>query len=170
MVVYQRPGNGIYSYDFRFDGNRYSGSTGVYARDEAQEIERRIRGELYNENSGFCRAIIRRAKSKLPEKTKAKCGYVYMIRSGYFIKIGHSLDPAERFRTISTATPDGCELLFFFRGSMQLERQMHREFSACHFKKEWFFLCGKLKRFVEEFERSQLHGDDSEITQKFHAA
>ncbi len=169
MVVLKRPGSEIYSYDFRFDGVRYSGSTGVSDRETALQFEQNVRGELYTATSGFCRAIISRARARLPERTKAKSGYVYMIRTGYFIKIGHSFDPSERVRSINTASPDGCELLFWFRGAQQLERQMHKEFAACHYKKEWFFQCGKLKQFIIEFEKSRTHVGAQEITQNLHS-
>jgi hypothetical protein len=169
MAVFKRPGISTYSYDFRFDGNRYSGATGVADIEAARRIEQQVRNELYSASAGFCKAIINRAKTRLPDKASAKSGYVYMIRNGFFIKIGHSHDPAERVRSINTASPDGCELLFWFRGSQKLERQIHKEFAACHYKKEWFFLCGKLKQFVEDFETARAQAGAQGITQKSHA-
>ncbi len=150
MSVYQRASGGVYYYDFRLDGARYSGCTGTENLVEAREFERIARADVARVNS-FCRTIIRKAK-KGKTSRRSKRGYVYMMRSGYFIKIGQSNDPAERFRAISTATPDDCELLFSIPGDLSLERQLHREFAASHYKKEWFFLCGKLKQFIEQFE------------------
>lgn len=152
MTVYRRNGTDLYSYDFRVDGVRYSGSTGASDEVSARSIEESIRAEISGLDA-FCRSIIRKAKKSLPAMPSANRGYVYMLRSGYFIKIGHSLNPAERLKTISTSSPNECELLFCLLGSAALERRLHASFAPCHYQREWFFLCGKLKHFVTEFER-----------------
>lgn len=150
MTLYKRTDSDFYSYDFRLDGRRYSGSTGTADLRAAQQFETTVRNDA-NGISILCRSIIRRAARKLPTPIRSNRGFVYMIASGYFIKIGHSNDPTSRLRSISTATPDDCEVLFCIPGDVKFERSLHDEFSACHYKKEWFFLCGKLKRFVTEF-------------------
>lgn len=156
MTVYKRQGSENYSYDFRLDGSRYSGFTGTSNLDEALEFEAAIKADIHSASSQFCRAILRRARTGVDASVrKTVRGYVYMLRSGYFIKIGHSLDPLERLKTISTSTPEGAELMFYLPGSIQIERRLHAEFAACHYRREWFFLCGKLKRFIEDFERSK---------------
>ncbi len=151
MSLYKRSDSDFYSYDFQLDGRRYSGSTGTDDLQQAQRFEQTMRNDA-NGVSILCRSVIRRAARKLPTTIRSNSGYVYMIRSGYFIKIGHSNDPASRLKSISTATPDDCEVLFCIPGDVKLERRLHTEFAACHYKKEWFFLCGKLKQFVDEFE------------------
>ncbi|MER9961706.1 GIY-YIG nuclease family protein [Mesorhizobium sp. M0045] len=154
MTVYLRADSGVYSYDFQLDGKRHSGSTGKTDVDEARAFERAIRSDAMSLGI-FCRAILKRARHKAKGR-RSKNGYVYMLQSGYFIKIGHSHDPVERIRSISTATPDDCELLFCIPGTVRLERKLHAEFEACHHKREWFFLCGKLKQFVSEIEVSAV--------------
>lgn len=166
MAVYKRKNSETYSYDFLVDGVRYSGGTGTADLDRAIAYEKSLRDELLS-TSSFCRSVIRRARRSVPAKASARAGYVYMIRSGYFIKIGHSHDPEQRFKSINTASPDGCELLFCIRGSMKIERELHREFAACHYKKEWFFLCGKLRHFVEEFEKGDASGAEHGVTPDF---
>lgn len=156
MTVYRRNGSDVLSYDFYIDGVRYSGSTGSTERDEALQIERTIKAGILT-TSPFCRSVLRRAKRTLPKRDGPEQGYVYFLRSRYFIKIGYSNDPEYRIKTISTATPDDCELLFFVKGSLELERKLHEEFSACHYQKEWFFLCGKLRSFVDQFSQSVEH-------------
>jgi T5orf172 domain len=143
--------DGTYSYRFRIDGRTFSGSTGKTQKAEAEQVERTARESVVR-TSSFCRSVIRKAHRDLPARPTASSGYVYMLRSGYFIKIGQSMEPHERLRTITTSSPMNCELLFYLRGSQQMERALHREFAACHYRGEWFFLCGKLKQFVEEFE------------------
>lgn len=151
MAVYKRANTEIYSYDFRVDGTRYSGSTGTADLEAARQLEADMRKDAMSV-SILCRSVLRKAARRLPEGRRTRRGYVYMLRSGYFIKIGHSLDPAERLKAISTSTPNGAELLFTIPGNLRLEHELHAEFAACHYQREWFFLCGKLKRFVEEFE------------------
>jgi integrase len=45
MSVYKRKGETVYSYDFRWRGARFSGSTGCEAKREAKRVEDRIRAE-----------------------------------------------------------------------------------------------------------------------------
>lgn len=43
MSVYKRPGQSVYSYDFRYRGQRFSGSTGCATQREAKQFEARER-------------------------------------------------------------------------------------------------------------------------------
>lgn len=43
MSVYKRPGQSVYSYDFRYRGQRFSGSTGCASQREAKQFEARER-------------------------------------------------------------------------------------------------------------------------------
>lgn len=151
MSVYKRNECDVYSYDFRLDGRRYSGSTNMEDLDEALEFESLIKSDILN-ISKFCHSVIRKALRTIPARVRANSGYVYVLRSGFFIKIGYSTNPVERIGSIVTSTPDDCEMLFLVPGNLKLEKRLHREFAACHYRREWFFLCGKLKRFVEEFD------------------
>lgn len=45
MSVYKRPGSEVYSYDFRYRGHRFSGSTETGDKREAKAIEREIRAK-----------------------------------------------------------------------------------------------------------------------------
>lgn len=46
MSVYKPKGSEVFVYDFQWRGRRFSGSTGVKAKREAQQIEREKRGEV----------------------------------------------------------------------------------------------------------------------------
>lgn len=155
MSVFKRPDCQYYSYDFRVDGHRYHGSTGTADPADAQKVEDLLRQEVLASNS-FFRSIVRRARRSLPSAMQARQGYVYIIRADYFVKIGHSVDPKRRLAELSGSAPTAPELLFWFRGGQDLERKLHREFEACHHRLEWFFYCGKLKKFIEAAE--QFHG------------
>lgn len=157
MTVYMPTTDKHYRYDFQLNGKRYSGSTQTADRAEAEAIEAEARASIratLGALSFTSRRILKRAKTSLVRKPRvSESGYVYMLKSDYFIKIGHSHSPIDRIRKIQTATPGECKLLFVLPGSQQVERQMHAEFQACHYRGEWFFLCGALKSFVNELEK-----------------
>ena len=46
MSVYKRPGSTIYSYDFRFRGERFSGSTECTSKREAERFEEEVRRQV----------------------------------------------------------------------------------------------------------------------------
>lgn len=156
MTVYKRTGSDVYAYDFQLDGRRYSGATGATDLEAARAFEQQMMADARG-LSTLCRSVLRKAAVKSGMPRRGKRGGVYMIRSGYFVKIGHSLDPEERIRGIRTSSPNDCDLLFCIPGEVALERSLHREFVACHHQREWFFYCGKLKAFIEELmqERAQ---------------
>lgn len=152
MTVFKRANKPNYEYDFQLGGRRYSGTTGTIDYDEAVEFEGRVRADVDGQ-SIFARSILKRARRQLPIRQTAR-GFVYVLQSGYFIKIGYSNDPNVRIRSILTSTPDECELVFVIPGGIDLERRLHREFAASHYRREWFFLCGKLKHFIAEFRKA----------------
>ncbi|MDE2107147.1 MAG: GIY-YIG nuclease family protein [Patescibacteria group bacterium] len=76
------------------------------------------------------------------------------VRQVQYWEIGYSSDPADRREQIETSSPFDCELLFAIAGGVDLERRLHREFAACHHRREWFFYCGRLKTFIEEFKQA----------------
>lgn len=46
MSVYKRPGSEVYSYDFRYRGHRFSGSTGCTTKREAQKHEAELKRQI----------------------------------------------------------------------------------------------------------------------------
>lgn len=153
MTVFKRANRPHYVYDFQADGRRYTGNTGTSDHAEALEFEAMLRASAAGQST-FARAVLKRARRALPiGGRQPKRGFVYVLLSGYFVKIGHSHDPAERIRTIATASPGDCELLFAVPGGVDLERRLHREFAASHYRREWFFLCGRLKQFIGEYQK-----------------
>ena len=46
MTVYLRETSRFWAYDFVYKGRRYTGSTGVEARRKAEEVERKVRGDV----------------------------------------------------------------------------------------------------------------------------
>lgn len=77
-------------------------------------------------------------------------GYIYFVRMGTFVKIGHTLDVAARMKTIQTSCPAKIDLLRLERGTVDLERSFHRQFEKYRTKGEWFAIQGALAKFLKE--------------------
>ena len=97
-----------------------------------------------------CLKVYKRVASKLePEqlhawlKTKVRAnpvpskespmGFVYVIRLGDRVKIGHSLNPTQRFKQLPLE-----EVLAITRGSSSDEKAAHRQFAHLRTTGEWF--------------------------------
>jgi hypothetical protein len=75
-------------------------------------------------------------------------GFVYFIcaprSSGReAVKIGYSkFYPQKRLTDLQTGNPEKLELMGFFRGTRNLELQMHRQFCKHRISGEWFAIEG----------------------------
>ena len=76
-------------------------------------------------------------------------GYVYYIGlpEGSRVKIGFSKNPWARLDTLRTAEP-GLEILATERGTMQLEKDRHKEFNRERLEGEWFEHSPSLRALV----------------------
>lgn len=76
--------------------------------------------------------------------------FVYFGRKDDLIKIGWSIHPDERIKTLH------CELLLAVPGSRDLEQKLHKMFSGLRVTGEWFRADAGLLRFIEVLQREQV--------------
>jgi hypothetical protein len=77
-------------------------------------------------------------------------GYVYFVRMGAAVKIGHTMDIASRLKTIKTSCPDQVHLMGFVPGSREIELDFHRRFKQHREHGEWFAIQGSLATFLND--------------------
>lgn len=78
-------------------------------------------------------------KNTNPAQGRVKThAYVYLIRSGRFLKIGISAAPEERLRHVTTNSPLSTELLYYFAGTEEDEASLHCRFRHLNVHGEWF--------------------------------
>lgn len=67
-------------------------------------------------------------------------GYVYLMRCGDFMKIGHSLDPRLRLSGLQSGCPYIVTLYGYVKGCRRVEADIHRLLTAkgLGYRKEWF--------------------------------
>jgi len=75
--------------------------------------------------------------------------YVYFIRSGDTVKIGMTVDPAARLRTLQTSHHVLLDLLAAVPAHAALESAIHAKFSDLRGEGEWFRLNDELIAFIK---------------------
>lgn len=83
-------------------------------------------------------------------------GYVYFLRHGERIKIGHSVDPGERAQALSLRESD---IMAVIEGGIRLEKSLHAKFASHRIgNTEWFDVHDELLAYIEQFgERFTKH-------------
>ncbi|MDE2020540.1 MAG: GIY-YIG nuclease family protein [Patescibacteria group bacterium] len=71
------------------------------------------------------------------------------------LKIGVARNPAARFASLCSSSPEPLKLLAILEGDETLERELHARFSEYRTHREWFRYEGKLRAFVSPLEPPQ---------------
>lgn len=80
--------------------------------------------------------------------------FVYFIRdeSQKAIKIGTSVDPSSRLRTLQCANARPLSLVVAIKGTVKDERRLHGRFRKSRLAGEWFAADGEVGTFVEQLQ------------------
>lgn len=123
---------------------------GAYKLEGAYSVEEEI-NRLKGFRSRRIKKEANRFKPVLPSKVKS---YNYIVRwdtsSEPFVKIGHSRDPCNRFRSFLTSAPFGLLVDAVWPSWWACnEKLLHQAFRPLHYTGEWFRYEGNLKSYVD---------------------
>lgn len=76
--------------------------------------------------------------------------FIYFMRAGEFIKIGHSRNWRSRMADMQTGSPYTIVPLLVLIGAVKDEKKLHNRFRASHFRGEWFRPSAAITSFVKE--------------------
>ncbi len=90
-----------------------------------------------------------KVQQRLPRSERTWC-YIYFARSEAIVKIGRSVDPAQRIREIQTMHPGELTLLVSVAAHAALEHAIHHRFAHLRTRAdgEWFRLAPDLVAFI----------------------
>jgi Meiotically up-regulated gene 113 len=93
------------------------------------------------------------AVRRLPCTDRQWC-YIYIVRSGDRVKIGRSVDPAQRVKELQTAHGAALTLLVTVAAHADLESALHQRFAPLRLTNgEWFQLNAELTDYIVALQR-----------------
>lgn len=87
---------------------------------------------------------------KIPQQSQREYVYAVLCRELNTVKIGFSLNPERRLKSLQDSSPARLELLGYCEGSMATEKRAHLELSNARKTGEWFFLTPEVTALVEQ--------------------
>lgn len=84
------------------------------------------------------------------EVSKPNNGFVYFIKAGDLVKIGHSVNIKKRLETLQVASPVTLTLIGTMEGNYHLEQKLHLQFARYRVRGEWFELSEPIKEYIKE--------------------
>lgn len=88
---------------------------------------------------------IRTSDKAVPDDT-----FIYFLRAGPFVKIGHSKTWKTRRAQMQVGSPHDIVPILVLIGTSSLERTLHAKFRADHYRGEWFHMSERISAFVRE--------------------
>lgn len=88
-----------------------------------------------------------------PRKTVVKRRdpeFVYVIRSGAYVKIGAATDITSRRNALQSGSPEKLNILAKLAGGFDLEKRLHERFLKQRHRREWFREEGELAAWIAE--------------------
>lgn len=95
---------------------------------------------------------IEQSKPRLEESNQDVSGYVYLIKSDSYYKIGVSQDVRQRIKQLGTLPPFDIKLICTIRtdSAYNLESQLHEQFEEKRVNGEWFELEDNDVEYIKE--------------------
>jgi hypothetical protein len=94
---------------------------------------------------------------RLPRRNETTWCYIYFARSGDTVKIGRSVDPAQRLRALQLTHAGELELLAAVAAHVALEGALHKRFAHLRTRPtgEWFRLEPDLVAFIRAIQQGE---------------
>lgn len=94
--------------------------------------------------------------SKVQRSPKPKRQFVYFVKVGATVKIGHSHDPKTRMKDLAVSNHGDLELLATLPGGRKRERALHKRFDKFHIRGEWFELSPQIVAYLKGVKRRKV--------------
>lgn len=75
-------------------------------------------------------------------------GFVYLVRAGRHVKIGHATSPSQRLDRVQCGNPLPLTTLCLIPGSRRTETRLHHAFAPLRQRGEWYAYGPTLREFV----------------------
>jgi len=115
--------------------------------------------ELHNTElkSGYSRQLEAMEQKDAPSQRRPVPGYIYVIKSGNYCKIGRTKDMKQRMKTFEKSIPGGFHLVcdWYSDDTMQEEAEMHSIFATLRVNGEWFNLQDNNIRWLQDLAASK---------------
>lgn len=95
------------------------------------------------------------AKIEAQKPPRKRRTYVYFIRNGTTVKIGHSASPRDRMRDMGTSNHATLEMLAILPGGVIRERALHKKFAKHRIKGEWFNLVPQITKYLASLKQKR---------------
>lgn len=81
-------------------------------------------------------------REKIEKKRIIKEGYIYVVKSGKYYKIGRTLNPKKRIQKYITENPDKVKIVLCkkVKDYIKVEKELHLKFKNRNHNREWFNL------------------------------